>query len=90
MTQGAVLEVAKQGLIVGLLITMPVLAVALFTGLIVSIFQAVTQIQEMTLTYLPKLIGAGIILVAMGGWMLSTLVTFMRSCFEIASRIGMS
>lgn len=90
MTQGAVLEVARQGLIVGLLITMPVLAIALFTGLIVSIFQAVTQIQEMTLTYLPKLIGAGIILVAMGGWMLSTLVTFMRNCFEIASRMGMS
>ncbi len=71
-----------------LMVTMPILAIALFTGLIVSVFQAVTQIQEMTLTYLPKLIGAGLIIVFMGGWMLSTLVNFMHVCFDLASRVA--
>lgn len=73
---------------VTLMVTMPILAVALFTGLIVSVFQAVTQIQEMTLTYLPKLLGAGLIVICMGGWMLSTLVNFMHVCFDLASRVA--
>lgn len=73
---------------VGLMISMPILAIALFTGLIVSVFQAVTQIQEMTLTFLPKLIGTGLLIIFMGGWMLTTLVNFMHYCFDMATRIG--
>ena len=88
MSEGIVLELAQQGIMVGLMITMPVLAIALFTGLIVSVFQAVTQIQEMTLTYLPKLIGAAFIVIAMGGWMLQTLVRFTQMCFDMATRVG--
>lgn len=81
------MEVARQGLAVGLMITLPILAIALFTGLIVSVFQAVTQVQEMTLTYLPKLIGTGAIVVIMGGWMLDTLVKFTHLCFDMAVRV---
>jgi flagellar biosynthesis protein FliQ len=88
MNQSIVMDLARQGIIVSLMISMPILAVALFTGLIVSVFQAVTQIQEMTLTYLPKLIGTGLIIMFMGGWMLSTLVSFMHYCFDMATRIG--
>jgi flagellar biosynthetic protein FliQ len=88
MNQGIVMDIARQGIAVGLMITLPILAVALFTGLIVSVFQAVTQVQEMTLTYLPKLIGTGLVIVAMGGWMLSTLVQFTQMCFEYAARVG--
>ncbi|MBX3114353.1 MAG: flagellar biosynthesis protein FliQ [Fimbriimonadaceae bacterium] len=88
MDQSVVMELARQGIMVTLMVTMPILAVALFTGLIVSVFQAVTQIQEMTLTYLPKIIGAGLIVVFMGGWMLQTLVNFMHLCLNMATKVG--
>lgn len=88
MNQSVVMELARQGMGVALMITLPILAVALFTGLIVSVFQAVTQVQEMTLTYLPKLIGTGLVIVVMGGWMLTTLVKFTQLCFDLAARVG--
>lgn len=82
------MEVARQSIVVGLMVTMPILAVALFVGLAVSVFQAVTQVQEMTLTYLPKIVGVGIVILAMGTWMLSTLVGFMQTCFDMAARVS--
>lgn len=87
MDQSTVMDIARQGMLVALMITMPVLAVALFTGLAVSIFQAVTQVQEMTLTFVPKVIGAGIVLIGMGSWMLTTLVKFTHVCFEHAAQV---
>lgn len=87
MNDAAVMEVARQGIFVALAISLPILAVALFTGLVVSVFQAVTQIQEMTLSYLPKIIGAGVVVAVMGSWMLQTLVRFMHLCFEMATRV---
>lgn len=87
MDHSAILETVRQGLMVGLMLTMPMLSVALFVGLAVSVFQAVTQIQEMTLTYVPKVIGAGIVIVTMGGWMLSTMVRFTIFCFDQATKI---
>lgn len=70
-----------------MMVTMPILAVVLFLGLLVSVFQAVTQVQEMTLTYVPKLIGVGIVFVMLGGWMIQVLVTFTRTCFESIAHI---
>ena len=87
MDQAIVMDIARQGMIVGLMVTMPVLAVALFTGLAVSVFQAVTQVQEMILTYVPKVIGAGLVLLGMGSWMLATLVKFTHMCFEHAAQV---
>lgn len=78
---------ARQGMIVATMVSLPILAVCLFCGLAVSVFQAVTQVQEMTLTYVPKLIGAGIVFLLSGTWMMTTLVSFMRMCFEQASRV---
>jgi flagellar biosynthetic protein FliQ len=69
------------------MVTLPILSMALFLGLAVSVLQAMTQVQEMTLTYVPKMIGAAIILLAMGSWMLSTLVKFTLFCFEAAQRV---
>ena len=77
MTEGVVLDLAHQGIMVALMVSMPILAVALFFGLAVSVFQAVTQVQEMTLTFVPKIIGAAIVLVSMGSWMLDTVVKFL-------------
>lgn len=86
MEHGSVLEVCRQGFAISLLITLPILSVALFTGLAVSVMQAMTQVQEMTLTYVPKLIGAAVLVLTMGSWMLTTLVKFMLFCFESAQR----
>lgn len=88
MNTDGVMELARQGIMVGIMVSLPVLAVALFTGLLVSVFQAVTQVQEMTLTYVPKLIGVGIVIATMGGWMLMTLVKFTVTCLDYASRVG--
>ncbi|MBW8756181.1 MAG: flagellar biosynthesis protein FliQ [Burkholderiales bacterium] len=61
------------------LIAAPLLLTTLVVGLLVSVFQAVTQIQEMSLTFIPKLLAAGIVLVAAGPWMLNRLVGYSTS-----------
>lgn len=86
MGGGHALDIAQQGVQVALMVSLPVLALTLFVGLTVSIFQAVTQVQEMTLTYVPKLIGVAILLALAGSWMLQKLVTFTVFCFEQATR----
>ncbi len=88
MNSATVLEVARQGMIVALMVSLPILAVALFVGLAVSVFQAVTQVQEMTLTYVPKVLGAALVMMLMGSWMLTTLVKFTQVCLEMASRVN--
>jgi len=88
MNESLVLDITRQGMMVCLLVCGPLLAMCLFVGLAISVFQAVTQVQEMTLTYVPKLIGAVIVIAGLGSWMLSTLVGFMRLCFEQVARIG--
>jgi flagellar biosynthetic protein FliQ len=88
MDQTQAIDITRQAIVVALMVAGPVLAVALFIGVAVSVFQAVTQVQELTLTYVPKLIGAGAMLVLMGGWMLSTLVGFTTMCFEQVARLA--
>lgn len=88
MDQGAALDIARQGMEVALMVCLPVMAVTLFLGLLVSVFQAVTQVQEMTLTFVPKLIGIGVVIVLMGNWMLTTLVNYMLVCFDHAARVA--
>lgn len=63
------------------LIAGPVLLATLAVGLIVSVFQVATQIQEITLSYVPKIITAAVILIALGPWMISRLTGFARSLF---------
>ena len=73
---------------VALMVALPLLAVSLFTGLIVSVFQAITSVQEMTLTFVPKVLAIGFTLAFMGGWMLTTLVSFTTACFQHMAQIG--
>lgn len=87
MDQGQVLSLARQAMEVALMVSLPVLAVGLFVGILVSVFQAATQIQEMTLTFVPKIIGVGIVLALLGSWMLNQLVTFTHLCFEHVARV---
>ena len=88
MNESVVMDLAQQGVIVALTVTMPILAVALFFGLAVSVFQAVTQVQELTLTFVPKIVGAGIVIITLGAWMLDTVVKFAILCFDHAAGIG--
>lgn len=60
----------------GLLVSLPVLGLTMLAGLVVSVLQAVTQIQEMSLSFVPKLLVAGAAVIAFGPWMLRTLCTF--------------
>lgn len=88
MDQSLVMELGRGGLIVAFSVVLPILATALFIGVAISVFQAVTQVQEMTLTFVPKLIGAGVIILLLGGWMMSKLVTFALFCFEQIGKVG--
>lgn len=86
MDTSSALELGQQGLQVALMILLPIMAVALFLGLAVSIFQAMTQVQEMTLTFVPKLLGVSLLMVLMGNWMLHKMVAFTTFCLQQASR----
>jgi flagellar biosynthetic protein FliQ len=86
--QANALALAREGVQTGLVVLLPLLAICLFIGLIVSVFQALTQIQEQTLAFLPKLIGVAIGCALMGNWVLTTLVAFTKMCFERIATVG--
>lgn len=89
MSPTAYVEIGRQAVEVMLLVSLPLFGAALITGLIVSIFQAATQINEMTLTFVPKLAAIFITLVLAGPWMLTLLTDFMRRLIEsIPAMIG--
>jgi flagellar biosynthetic protein FliQ len=76
------MTLGRQAMEVTLMVSAPLLLVALIIGLIVSIFQAATQINEATLSFIPKLIGIFVALVIAGPWMLSVMVDYMRQMFS--------
>ena len=81
-TTQSVLTLVQKGMMVSMTVAAPMLIAALLAGLIVSIFQAATQINEMTLSFIPKLIGMAGTLVVAGPWMLKTIVSYTRELFE--------
>jgi flagellar biosynthesis protein FliQ len=76
VSQDEVINLAMQAMQVAFKIAIPLLLVGLVIGLAISVFQAVTQIQEQTLTFIPKIVGMGLVLVIAGPWMLSEVVTY--------------
>jgi len=89
MTPSNVIELGRVAIEVTLLVSMPMFLAALVTGLVVSIFQAATQINEMTLTFVPKLIAMFVTLVVAGPLMLTLLTDYMRRLFvSIPGMIG--
>ena len=76
MQESDALLLTRHAIIIAMELTMPILTVSLIIGVIVSLFQAVTQIQEQTLTFVPKVIIISLTLVVLGPWMLHTLVGF--------------
>lgn len=81
MTPESVMTMGRTAMEVTLMVSAPLLLVALIIGLIVSIFQAATQINEATLSFIPKLVGVFIALVVAGPWMLSVMLDYMRQVF---------
>ena len=87
MSELAIMTIVKKALVTGLLIAGPILSISLVVGLIISIFQATTQIQEQTLTFVPKLIAIILVLVLGGPWMLNKLVMLTNELFQSISTI---
>ena len=77
ITQDAVLDIAREAIYTIVLVSAPMLLTALIVGLIISIFQTVTSIQEQTLTFVPKIISVFVALMILGHWMLNSLVEYM-------------
>ena len=82
MDTAAVVDLARHTLYITMLVSLPLLGIALGVGLLVGIFQAATSINEMTLSFIPKLIAVGVALAIFGGWQINTIEEFTRSIFQ--------
>ena len=82
MNAQTVLTSGQEALVLLLMVSAPVIGAVMLIGLLVSIFQAVTQINEATLSFVPKLVGAVVVFALAGPWMLSTMVDYVRRTIE--------
>jgi len=81
MSQGAVMDLAQSAIRIALLVSAPILGLSLIVGLAVSIFQATTQIQEQTLSFIPKILAVVVGIAVFGNWMLTILVEYTKDLF---------
>ena len=88
MTPTAVIELGRQAVEVTLMVSAPLFLAALVTGLIISIFQAATQINEQTMTFIPKIVAVFVTLLIFGPWIIELLVTFTTGILEQIATIG--
>jgi flagellar biosynthetic protein FliQ len=88
MSQNEVLYLAKEALATALFVGGPILGVSLLVGLLVSIFQAMTQIQEQTLTFIPKIVAVALVVVLLGPWMLTIMTNFTVNLFNALPKYG--
>lgn len=82
MSDAAVLDIALAAMLVCAKLSAPILLTALVIGFAISLFQSVTQIQEVTLSFVPKMIGVGVALLLSGNWMLAEMTSFTKELFE--------
>ena len=89
MTPESVISIGQQAMEMTLLLAGPILLTVLIVGLVIGMFQAVTQINEMTLSFVPKLLAVGALLLVSGAWMLNVFTGYVRGLIEnIPSLIG--
>ena len=89
MNDAAVMDIAVQAMIITLKLAAPILAVSLAIGVAISLLQSVTQVQEFTLTFVPKLAGIALVIVVTGSWMLHELISFTQDLFaRVPTLIG--
>lgn len=87
MSEELVARLMSDAIMVMLKISLPVLLVGLVIGLVVGIFQATTQIQEQTLSFIPKMVAIFLVIMLMGQWMLVTLLEYTKGLFNLISSI---
>ena len=89
MNEGQVLDIARQAMLITFEVGAPMLLASLVVGLVISLFQSVTQIQEVTLTFVPKLAAIAVVLLVAGHWMLGQMVAYVQHLFgQITSLLG--
>lgn len=82
ITQDAVLDIARDAIFNIIIVSAPLLLISLIVGLIISIFQTVTSIQEQTLTFVPKILAVFITLMLAGSWMMNTMLEFVNTLWS--------
>jgi len=82
MTEAYVLSLAQQTITITLILAGPILLISLLIGSLVSLVQAATQINEVTMTFIPKMIGIILVLVVLGSWMLQQILVFTSTLFN--------
>lgn len=82
MTPEAVLDIGLQGLLVAAKLAAPLLVTALVVGFAISLLQSITQVQEVTLSFVPKIVAVGVALLIAGNWMISEIVQFTETMFD--------
>ncbi len=82
MTPDLIMTIGQRALEITILLAAPLLLAALAIGLLVGVFQAATQINEMTLSFIPKLVGMAVTMLIAGPWMLKVIVSYTRELFE--------
>lgn len=87
MSETEVLQIAQQAIVITLKLSAPILIVSLAIGMVISLFQAVTSIQEMTLSFVPKLAGIALVIAVSGAWMLQQLVSYSTELFNMIPRL---
>jgi len=88
VNEAVVLALAKESLVVALEISAPILGASLVIGIVVSVIQAVTQVNEMTLTFVPKLVGVFVAMLIFGPWMMQTLLGYSAGLFTNMAAFG--
>lgn len=88
MNQSEIIAFGAHAMWVTMKLSAPILVVSLVVGLLVSVFQAVTQLQETTLTFIPKIVAVVVVVVLTGPWMMNTFVDYTRDVFKQTERVG--
>ena len=88
MSEIVIMTIVKKALVTGLMVAGPILIISLVVGLIISIFQATTQIQEQTLTFVPKLVAIILVLIIGGPWMFNKLIILTNELFNMIAIIN--
>ncbi|HMM07229.1 MAG TPA: flagellar biosynthesis protein FliQ [Clostridiales bacterium] len=88
MDVSGVMSIMQHAMVIAVKMAAPVLIISMAVGLIISVFQAATQIHEQTLTFVPKLIAIAVILVLLGSWMMESMSDFVFYIFDTITEIG--
>ncbi|KAF5030134.1 Bacterial export protein, family 3 [anaerobic digester metagenome] len=88
MDISGVMSIMQHAMVIAVKMAAPVLIISMAVGLIISVFQAATQIHEQTLTFVPKLIAIAVILVLLGSWMMESMSDFVFYIFDTITEIG--